>query len=138
LKHQITPYLYFNGNAREALECYKEIFDGEIMGVQTYGEANFPTPPEAENMIIHAQFKKGDLFIMASDAMGDKTVEIGSNISLTLELESEEEIQTLYDRFTQNGTVLMELQDTFWGAKYGRVKDKFGVIWDLNYTKPQA
>jgi PhnB protein len=75
---------------------------------------------------------------MASDAMGDKTVEIGSNISLTLELESEEEIQTLYDRFTQNGTALMELQDTFWGAKYGRVKDKFGVIWDLNYTKPQA
>ncbi|MBP0723716.1 VOC family protein [Bacillus sp. RG28] len=138
MKHQITPYLYFNGNAREALECYKEIFDGEIMGLQTYGEANFPSPPEADNLIIHAQFKKGDLFIMASDAMGDKTVEIGSNISLALELESEEEIQTLYDRFTQHGTVLMELQDTFWGAKYGKVKDKFGVIWDLNYTKPQA
>ena len=138
MKHQITPYLYFNGNAREALECYKEIFDGEIMGLQTYGEANFPTPPEADNLIIHAQFKKGDLFIMTSDAMGDKKVEIGSNISLALELESEEEIQTLYDRFTQHGTVVMELQDTFWGAKYGKVKDKFGIIWDLNYTKPQA
>jgi len=138
MKRQITPYLTFNGNAREALECYKEVFDGEIMGLQTYGEANFPSPPEVDNLIIHAQFKKGDLFIMASDKMGDKKVEIGNNISLALELESEEEIQTLYDRFTQHGTVIMELHDTFWGAKYGKVKDKFGVIWDLNYTKPQA
>jgi PhnB protein len=29
----------------------------------------------------------------------------------------------------------MELQDTFWGAKYGKVKDRFGISWDLNYQK---
>ena len=29
----------------------------------------------------------------------------------------------------------MELQDTFWGAVYAKVKDTYGVIWDLNYTK---
>lgn len=29
----------------------------------------------------------------------------------------------------------MELQDTFWGAEYAKVKDKFGVIWDLNDTR---
>ena len=29
----------------------------------------------------------------------------------------------------------MELQDTFWGAKYAKVQDPFGVMWDLNYTK---
>lgn len=29
----------------------------------------------------------------------------------------------------------MELQDTFWGAKFAKVKDCFGVIWDLNYPK---
>ncbi|ALC81238.1 MULTISPECIES: VOC family protein [Bacillus] len=135
MKQQATPYLLFNGNAREALEYYKEIFEGEIIELQTYGEADYPTPPEADEKIIHAQFKKGNLFLMASDSFPGSEVEFGSNISLALEIESEEEIQNLYDRFTERGTALMELQDTFWGAKYGKVKDPYGVIWDLNFTK---
>lgn len=72
---------------------------------------------------------------MASDSFPGSGVEVGNNISLALEFESEEEIQNVYDRFSQDGTVLMELQDTFWGAKYAKVKDPYGVIWDLNYTK---
>ncbi|GAA3328056.1 hypothetical protein GCM10020331_070490 [Ectobacillus funiculus] len=64
-----------------------------------------------------------------------QSIETGNRISLALELESEEEIQKIYDAFSQSGSVLMELQDTFWGAKYAKVKDCFDVIWDLNYTK---
>lgn len=135
MKGQATPYLMFDGNAREALEFYREIFGGEIVNLQTFGEADYPTPPEADNRIIHAQFKKGDFFLMASDSFPGQPIQIGNNISLTLELESEEEIQKIYDALRENGTVYMELQDTFWGAKYGKVQDAFGVIWDLNYPK---
>ncbi|MFJ7975637.1 VOC family protein [Peribacillus sp. JNUCC 23] len=132
---QITPYLNFSGNAREALDYYKEIFEGEILGIQTYAEADFPTPPEADDRIIHAQFKKDDLFFMVSDTFPGNSVEIGNHISLTIELENEAEIQKIYERLIQKGTVIMELQDTFWGAKFAKVKDSFGMIWDLNYTQ---
>ncbi|WP_374723136.1 VOC family protein [Peribacillus tepidiphilus] len=135
MKHPVTPYLTFDGNAREALEFYKEVFEGEVVEIQTFGEADFPTPPEVDDRVMHAKFKKDELFIMVSDAFLGQSIETGNNISLALELESEEEIQKLYDRLSQNGTVLMELQDTFWGAKYAKVKDRFGIIWDLNYTK---
>lgn len=135
MKQQATPYLTFNGNAREALEYYKDVFEGEILGIQTFGEADFPTPPEADNRIMHAQFKKDGLFLMVSDAFLGQSVEIGSHISLALEMESEEEIQKLYGALSEKGSVLMELQDTFWGAKFAKVKDCFGVTWDLNYTK---
>lgn len=134
MKHQITPYLIFNGNAKEALEFYKELFDGEISDVQTYGEADFPTPPEAENRIMHARFKKGELFFMVSDSFPNQDVETGSNISLVLEFDEQEEMGTVYHHLAENGTVAMELQDTFWGARYAKVKDAFGVTWDLNYT----
>ncbi|ANU23072.1 VOC family protein [Planococcus donghaensis] len=134
MKHQITPYLIFNGNAKEALEFYKKTFDGEISDVQTYGEADFPTPSEAENKIMHARFKKGELFFMVSDAFPNQDVESGSNIALVLEFEEQEEIDTIYSRLAENGTVAMELQDTFWGARYAKVKDAFGITWDLNYT----
>jgi PhnB protein len=135
MKGQATPYLMFDGNAREALEFYKEVFQGEVEGIQTYGEADYPTPPEAHDRIIHAQFRKGDLFLMASDSFPGKPNVVGNNISLALDFESEEEIQKIYDALRQKGTVFMDLQDTFWGAKYAKVKDPFGVIWDLNHQK---
>ncbi len=135
LKGQATPYLMFDGNAKEALEYYREVFGGEVLNLQTYGEADYPTPPEAADRIIHAQFKKDDLFLMASDAFPGNPVTVGSNISLAIELESEEEIQKIYNALSEKGTVFMELQDTFWGAKYAKVKDAFGIIWDLNHPK---
>lgn len=137
MKGQATPYLIFDGNAKEALEFYKETFGAELSEVSTFGEADFPTPPEAAERVMHARIKKDDLFIMVSDTFPGQPLETGNNISLALELENEEEIQKLYDAFSQNGSAIMELQDTFWGAKYAKVKDAYGVTWDLNYTKPK-
>ncbi|MDF2858737.1 MAG: hypothetical protein K0Q87_4588 [Neobacillus sp.] len=136
MKEQITPYLYFDGNAREALAFYKDLFDGEIIGIQTFGEADYPTPPEANDLVMHAQLKKGGISLMFSDSFpGQGGVEVGNNISLTLEFDSDDEIQKYFDALVKNGSAQMELQDTFWGAKYARVKDAFGITWDLNYQK---
>ncbi|MCK1994862.1 VOC family protein [Peribacillus muralis] len=135
MKHQATPYLMFDRQAKEALGFYEEIFQAEITDLQTYGEADFPTPEEANDLIMHAKIKKGDLLIMVSDTFPGSPLEAGNNISLVLECESESEIQHLYEALCAKGSSLMELQDTFWGAKYGKVKDQFGVQWDLNFTK---
>lgn len=135
MKHQATPYLMFNGNAKEALEYYKGVFGGEIAEIQTYGEADYPTPPEADNRIMHARFKKDDLLLMVSDAFPGQFVDVGSNISLVLEFESDDEIRTVYSALIEKGSIYMELQDTFWGATYAKVKDAYGITWDLNYEK---
>jgi PhnB protein len=135
LKGQITPYLSFDGNAKQALEFYKEVLGAEIIGLQTFGEADYPTPPEADNRVMHAKLSKGDISLMFSDTFPGQSVVVGTNITLTLEPESEEEIQSLYDALRKGGKALMELEDTFWGAKYGRVQDSFGIIWELNYQK---
>ncbi|WP_051428403.1 VOC family protein [Bacillus sp. J33] len=133
--NQAIPYLMFDGKAKEALEFYREVFQWEVSELQTYGEANYPTPPEADDFIMHAKLKKDRLLIMVSDSFPGQDVAAGNHISLVLEFGSEEEIQSIYNAIANKGTVLMELQDTFWGAKYAKVKDPFGVIWDLNYTK---
>ncbi|WP_316568738.1 VOC family protein [Neobacillus sp. YIM B06451] len=137
MKQVITPYLSFNGNARAALERYKEIFGGELEQVRTYGEADFPTPPGADDLLIHGRLRVGELVIMVSDAAPGRDVTAGNNVSLVLEFESEEEINHAYESLSRNGDVYMELQDTFWGAKYGKVRDEFGIIWDLNFEKGQ-
>jgi PhnB protein len=135
MKGQITPYLSFDGNAKQALEFYKEVLGAEIIGLQTFGEADYPTPPEADQRVMHAKLSKGDISLMFSDTFPGQSVVVGSNISLTLEPESEEEIHHLYDALSKGGKQLTELEDTFWGAKYARVQDSFGIIWELNYQK---
>jgi len=135
VKGQATPYFMFKGNAREALEYYKNIFKGEVSELKTFGEAGYQDSPEAKDLLIHGRFKKGDLFFMVSDAFPGSEIVIGNNISLVLDFESEEEIQGIYDALSEKGMVYMELQDTFWGAKYAKVTDPFGMTWDLNYQK---
>ncbi|WP_163098991.1 VOC family protein [Peribacillus alkalitolerans] len=131
---QAVPYFAFDGNAREALEYYREVFGGEIEGIQTFGEADFPTPPEADDRIMHARFVKDDVLIMVSDSFLGSSVNVGNNVSIALEMDSEEEIRQVYNRLINGSKVIMELQDTFWGAKFAKVQDRFGFIWDLNYT----
>ncbi|MBA2175691.1 VOC family protein [Halobacillus locisalis] len=138
MKHQATPYFTFNGQAREALDYYKEVFDGEITNLQTFGDADFDTPPEMEDRIMHARLQNGNFLFMVSDNFGNHEVQTGSNISLALELESPEEIERYYNRLKENGKIIMELQDTFWGATFAKVKDAYDITWDLNFEKPQT
>lgn len=135
MRGQATPYLMFDGNAKEALEYYQKIFGGELSDLKTYGETGYQTSPDAKDRLIHGRFQKGNLLLMVSDASPGSSVVVGTNISLVLDFEGEEEIQSVYKALSEKGTVHMKLQDTFWGAKYAKVKDPFGVIWDLNYQK---
>ncbi|WP_337017702.1 VOC family protein [Oceanobacillus massiliensis] len=45
------------------------------------------------------------------------------------------EVYRIYSSLAADGKVGMTLQDTFWGAKHAVVKDKNGILWELNYTK---
>lgn len=135
MKGQVTPYLTFDGNAKEAIDFYAKAFGAEVQGVQTFGDADFPTPPEAAERIMHARFSKGDFLIMVSDSFLGHPVNIGNNVSLAVTFESEEAIQSVYNALKEGGIAHMELQDTFWNSKFAKVQDKFGVIWDLDFPK---
>ncbi|ASF40333.1 VOC family protein [Halobacillus halophilus] len=134
MKYQVTPYFTFNGDAAEALDYYTQVFQGEVTARQTFGDADFETPEGMENRIMHAHFQKDSFSFMVSDSFRENSITIGNNISLALELENKDEIQILYDRLKEKGIVLMELQDTFWNATFAKVKDHYGIIWDLNYS----
>ncbi|RJS61027.1 VOC family protein [Bacillus sp. PK3_68] len=132
MKGQTTPYLTFNGNAKEALNFYAEAFQAEIQGLQTFGEADYPTPPEAANRIMHARLAKGHFLLMVSDTFPGQEIKTGNQISLALTFESKEEIQSVYGKLQQEGTIHMELQTTFWGSTYAKLQDKFGIVWQLD------
>ena len=131
----ITPYLTFHGKGTEAAEFYTKVLGLELVGIQKYSDANCPHPPEAADYLLHCHLKKGDFQLMFADTV-DPAPENGNHgVSFVIDCETEEEARRLYDGLRQEGQVLMELQDMFWGNMYGKVKDKFGVTWDLSLEK---
>ena len=135
MKGAITPYLTFYGEGKEAAEFYANLLGLEQVRMQKYSEANFPYPPEATDYLLHCHLKKGDFQIMLADSADKPPENNKHSVTLLIDCESEEEVTRLYDGLREEGKVLMELQDMFWGAKYGKVKDKFGFTWDLNFEK---
>lgn len=133
----ITPYLMFNGNAAEAMSFYVKALGGKIVHSQTFGESGMPLSDEAKDRIMHALFEADKLKFMISDCQPDKEVKSGSQISLSLNFDNIESINKTFDSLRVDGEVTMELQDTFWGARFGMLDDKFGVSWMFNFDYPK-
>ena len=137
----LNPYLTFAGNAEEAFNFYKSVFGKEFSSLQRFKETpEAPKVPKNEQeklMHIALPIGKGNV-LMASDvleSMGYK-VTAGSNIALSIEAESKEEAERVFNGLSAGGKVTMPLGETFWGAYFGMFSDKFGIRWMVNYTYP--
>lgn len=132
----INSYLTFNGNCREAMNFYKDCLGGELF-LQTIGESPISDkmPQTMKDCILHSTLTKGDILIMASDMVGDNGLTIGNSVSLMLNCESEEEIRVYYEKLSACGTPTHPLENSFWGALFGDLVDKYGNQWLLHYDK---
>lgn len=129
---RINPYLNFAGNCREAINFYKDALQGEIVSVQTYAEANYQMDSKYADHIIHAEVKAGDIQFYASDGMPGFVADGGNMVTLSINMDDLAEEERIFNALSAGGTVTLALNDTFWGARFGMLVDKFGVPWMLN------
>ncbi|MDB5210239.1 MAG: hypothetical protein JWQ30_1066 [Sediminibacterium sp.] len=134
----INPYINFKGCCREAMVFYKECIGGNLL-FQPVGGSPMESqcPPEMKDQILHSSLQNGELVIMGSDMSYPGFLQ-GNNISLSLNCGSEEEVNTLFAKLSEGGIVIHALADSFWGARFGVLEDKFGIKWMLNYEKPRG
>ena len=133
----IDVYLNFNGNCREVVEFYAEVFGTDKPQIMTFGEAppnpDYPLPEEAKDLVMHTRLNISGSNVMFSDVFPGMPFIQGNNISLAIVSDDLEEMNCVLDKLKQGGTVGMELQETFWSKRYGQITDKFGIEWQLNY-----
>ena len=129
----IIPYLNFNGNAAEALAFYSKAFNGNVVFQQTFGESPMEAPADFKDKVMHATFQAGSLTLMVSDCMPDQKVTNGSNMSLSLNFSTVEDIEKVFAALSDGANITMPLNDTFWGARFGMLTDKFGINWMFNH-----
>jgi PhnB protein len=134
---KLSPYLQFDGNAREAMNFYKDCLGGELE-LQTIAETPMAAqmPPEAQQHIMHSTLTTASFVLMGSDMVGPEGAKAGSNLTLTLICDNEAEINDLFTKLSAGGQVTHELKTEFWGDIYGDLTDQYGFRWALNCTKP--
>ena len=89
---QISAYLNFNGNCRDAMTFYKDCLGGELMLQTVEGSPiEAQCPAGLKHQILHSSLTKNALILMGSDMVGPGGLKKGNNISLSLSCSSEEE-----------------------------------------------
>jgi PhnB protein len=142
---KVGTYLNFPRNTEEVFHFYKSVFGGEFTGAGIMRFRDIPpsgdAPPVAEadkDLVMHVELPiLGGHLLMGTDApesMGFK-VNTGNNIYISLETDSKDQTDTLFNALSSGGRVSMPLGDMFWGAYYGSCTDKYGIQWMFNCPK---
>ena len=131
----IVPYLIFDGNGREAMELYAKVFEAHLDLVDA---SQMPNCPEAnKHKLMHARLHSGTVELMASDNLSDRPNMMGNNVWVSVDCASSAEQERFFSMLSDSGEVGMPLQDTFWGAHFGMLTDRFGVHWMFNLDQSQ-
>jgi predicted 3-demethylubiquinone-9 3-methyltransferase (glyoxalase superfamily) len=110
----ITPCLWFDGQAREAADFYASVFPDAAK--------------EADNgMTVSLRVAELELTLLN----GGPEFKVDPSISFFYNCESEAQIDELWARLSEGGTVLMSLGSYPFAPRYGWVADRYGVNWQL-------
>jgi PhnB protein len=138
---QLNPYLTFNGQCEEAFRFYEKCLDAKISFMMTYGDAPMAeqtaeqTPSAWRNKILHTTLQVGDRVLQGVDVHPEH-YQKPQGFSLSLNINSAEEADRIFNALADGGTAQMTLQETFWALRFGMLVDKFGTPWMINCEKP--
>lgn len=132
----LSAYLTFSGNCREAMIFYKKCLGGELT-FQTIGDSPLgeKVPEKLRKCILHSTLTNDNLLLMGSDMVPETGLIKGNAVTLTLNCDNEKEIRSCYKKLCVDGQATHPLKDTFWGALFGDLTDKYGNNWILNFQE---
>ena len=113
---KITPFLWFNDNAEEAMNFYVSIFkNSRIVSVSRYGEGG----PGPKGQVMTGTFELEGQRFMALN--GGPLFKFTEAMSLFVDCEDQQEVDALWEKLTAGGEK----------SRCGWLKDKFGVSWQI-------
>ena len=137
---RLNPYLSFTGNAREAMEFYRDVLGGELT-LMTFAEGGGSDDPNVADKIMHGQLETPSGYtLMGADAVEGTpgAVASGVQISLSGDTSADEELSGYFAKLLAGGGTQIEpLVTAPWGDKFGMLTDRFGILWMVNIAGGQ-
>ncbi|MCY0970796.1 VOC family protein [Chryseobacterium wangxinyae] len=120
MNNNIFPCLFYNGDGKESAEFYCKVFSGTITS---------DTP-----MVLNIELFGQKLMLLN----GGPQFEKNASVSFMVLCETDAEVEEYWKQLSDGGIVLMELGEYPWSKKYGWVRDRFGVTWQLYLGEKQS
>jgi PhnB protein len=134
---RLNPYISFDGNARDAMQFYEQVFGGTL-ALNTFGESGGIEGPGADK-IMHGMLETPSGFtLMGADNPPGATHEPGNNIAVSLSGDDDKELRGYWEKLSDCGTVVIPLQRQMWGDEFGMLTDRFGISWMVNIGQTAA
>ena len=115
-KFQVSPFINFQGKAREALEFYKKALGGTL-DLQTL------------------RLEVGDVYIIATDGHPDYPAKVGENMALAISGTDRDRLTKAFNGLAEGGKIKAPLAAQSWGGEMGYFVDKFGINWMVTIDK---
>src|SRR5690348_11161744 len=115
----LAAYVYFNGRCSQALEFYKNVFNG-----------SYDIQMKQGDKVAYAKFTAPGIAFEAADGSSTSPVNPDEgNFSLSLNVPDAERAAKLVKSLAEGGTIAHEFGDVEWGGKFAAVHDRFGIEW---------
>ena len=130
---QVIPYLCFNGQCEAAFRFYEQCLGGQVGPMFRYGEGPMAdqVPPDWHDKIMHGSVMVGERTLMGAD-MAPGQYEAPKGFTLSIQLKNATDAERMFEELSQDGSVVMPLEKTFWAERFGMVVDRFGTPWTIN------
>ncbi|MFW9880009.1 MAG: VOC family protein [Candidatus Thorarchaeota archaeon] len=123
---KITLHLWFDKEAKEAAKFYTSIFrKSKIKNLTTLHN----TPSGSVDMVT-IEFLSQDFTLINAGPL----FKFNPSISFLVASKTKTEIESIWERLSEDGVVLMELGEYPFSKKYGWIQDKYGVSWQLIFN----
>jgi len=120
------------GNLREALNFYTTLFpNSEIKRIEMYGDDEIGGAPE---LVKHALFTINGKEYMASENNLEHDFGCTPAVSLFVECDSQEQMNTFFKELSNGGQVMMPPDDYGFSKQFAWCSDIYGISWQLNLS----
>jgi predicted 3-demethylubiquinone-9 3-methyltransferase (glyoxalase superfamily) len=133
---KIVPHLWFDKEAKEAAEFYASVFSNSRV-ISTY---TLKDTPGGDTEVVAFEINGYNFMSISAGPLFkfNPSVSFMVNFDPSKDKDAEGNLKKLWEKLSEGGNVLMELQEYPFSKLYGWLEDKFGVSWQLMLTDPSG
>ena len=134
---KLSIHLMYRGQCEAAFRFYERCLDGAIVTMLKYGNSPMAAevPPDWREKIVHASLTVGGHVLAGADLL-PKDFASPQGFFALLDIDDPSDAERVFHALSENGTVRMPIQKTFWASRFGVLVDQFGIPWEINCGLP--
>src|SRR5450756_143198 len=135
---RLNPQISRCDTARQAMEFYESVFEGELT-VSTFADFQASDDPAEQDKVMHSALAaENGLLLMVADTPNRMAYTTGTSYAVSLSGGADDaELRGYWHRLSDGATIGEPLKTAPWGDAFGMCTDKFGVTWMVNIAAAQ-